>query len=75
MYERLSSICSRLLMPDSTVMTPSRLAAKRMAQEALEACGFALRKIFTTGSGGVASIPPLTGSMMMTGFSCLLATS
>ena len=35
----LSSICSRLLMPLSTINTLSRLAAKRMAQEGMDLSG------------------------------------
>ena len=75
MYERLSSICSTLLMPESTVITPSRLAAKRTAHDATEASGAAFSKTSRTFSGGVASIPPLTGSIMITGTPCFLATS
>ena len=62
-------------MPDSTVMTPGRLAAKRMAQLATLELGSAAFSTLATCSGGLASMPPLTGSMMMTGLWCLRATS
>ena len=62
-------------MPDRTVITPSRDAANRMAQDARDALGSALRKIYATGSGGLASMPPLTGSIMITGLPYFLAIS
>jgi hypothetical protein len=62
-------------IPDSTVMTPSSDAAKRIAHEASDMSGAAPRRISDTFCGGAASIPPLTGSMMTTGLLCLRATS
>ena len=62
-------------IPDSTVMTPSREAAKRMAQEAGEASGSASRMRALTSLGGSASLPPFTGSMTTIGLLCLRATS
>ena len=62
-------------MPDSTAITPSRLAAKRMAHEAQEAWASAFLNTRSTDSGGLAKRPPLTGSMMTTGFPCFLAVS
>ena len=70
-----SSICWMLLIPERTVITPSRSAANLRAQDAGEDPGSAFSKISLTLSGGLASIPPLTGSMTMTGTLWLLATS
>ena len=72
---RLSCICSLLLMPDRTVSTPSRSAQNRRAQDAQELSGSAASNTALTDSGGSASMPPFTGSMMITGFPCFLATS
>ena len=74
-YERLSSICSTLDMPESTVTSPSRFAANRTAHDAQEDSGSAAFRISLTLSGGFASMPPLTGSMMMTGLSYFRAVS
>ena len=62
-------------MPDSTVISPSRLAAKRTAHDAHDDSGSAAFRIASTVDGGFANIPPLTGSMMITGLLCLRATS
>ena len=40
-YEILSSICSILLIPDNTVITPSKFAANFIAHDATETFGFA----------------------------------
>ena len=40
MYPVLSSSCSILLMPESTILTPGRLAANRMAQEGTDMSGW-----------------------------------
>ena len=52
-----------------------QISSKRIAQDAVDASGSAAFKIFSTDSGGVASMPPFTGSMIMTGLPCFLATS
>ena len=75
MVAKFCSICSKVDMPESTVMIPSREAAKRSAQEGRFFSGAAAFSTWATVSGGLASRPPLTGSMMITGLLCLRATS
>lgn len=36
MYDRLSSICSILLIPDNTVITPSKFATNFIAHDAID---------------------------------------
>ena len=72
---RLSFICSRLLMPESTIFTSGRLAAKRMAQLAGEALGSWALKSSSASAGTRASVPPLTGSITITHLPCFTATS
>ena len=75
MQDMLSLICSSLLMPESTVSTPSSPAANLSAHEAAEESGSAPLSTSSTVFGGFASIPPFTGSITITGFPCFLATS
>ena len=75
MYEVLSSSCSILLMPLRTTFTLSRLATKRIAQEATDISGwYALSRASASG-GTFARIPPLTGSITTTSIPCLTAAS
>ena len=62
-------------MPESTIITPGRLAANRTAQEATDRFGSFSRKSCSTLSGTWARVPPFTGSMTMMGTLCFLATS
>ena len=64
-----------LFIPESTLVTPSWLAANRMAQEALEACGRVFFRSASASSGRFTSVPPLQGSMTVTGFPYLRAAS
>ena len=62
-------------MPDSTSMTPGCEAAKRMAQLGTD---FVLSYPLNSSSaaaGTFARVPPLTGSMTMTGLLCFRQTS
>ena len=64
---RFSSSCSGLLMPESTIFTPSKSAAKRRAKPAgLLSLTFA--NSARASSGSWASRPPRTGSITTTGF-------
>ena len=62
-------------MPERTIITPGRLAANRMAQEAGDRDGSRSRNRRSASGGTWARVPPLTGSMTMTGLLCLRATS
>ena len=64
-----------VLMPESTICTFGRLAAKRMAQDGTDISGANDLNISATVSGTAASVPPLTGSMTNTGTPCFSATS
>ena len=63
------------LMPESTVATPGSPAAKRSAHDGSDEAGSARRRISATVSGGVASRPPLTGSITIAGLPWRRATS
>ena len=71
MYERLSSICSRLLMPDSTVMTLRGSPRNGWPRKRWRPADLPYGKSSPPAPAGWRAYPPLTGSMMMTGFSCL----
>ena len=71
----LSRSCSMLLMPESTIITFSCEAAKRIAQEGMEASGSAFLNILSAASGSFARVPPLTGSITTTGLWCFVAVS
>ena len=72
---RLSRIWASSLMPESTVRTPGKLAAKRSAQLAHDAPGSAARSTSATLAGGLASRPPFTGSITTTGLPWRMAHS
>ena len=63
-----------LLIPLSTIITFSWLAAKRMAQEGTDMDGSRWRNMASSRSGTFARVPPFTGSMTMTGLPWLVAT-
>ena len=69
---RLSASCSSLLMPESTTSTPGRLAAKRMAQDAMLRPGAFAFSTASASGHREASAPPRTGSITMHGrpYSC-----
>ena len=75
MKDVLSSICARLLMPESTISTLGSEAQKRTAQEAMDASGSIPCRIFRAAGGTSASVPPLTPSMTITGLPCFSAVS
>ena len=75
MVRRLSSICSRELMPERTIMTFSWLAAKRIAQEGMERSGAASFSMASASAGRRARVPPFTGSITTTAFPCFSAVS
>ena len=62
-------------MPLNTHCSPSSVPPKRIAQEATERSGALAFNAFSTASGTIASPPPFTGSIMMTGLPCLRMTS
>ena len=64
-----------LLMPLKTIFTFGWLAAKRIAQDGMDISGWYALKLSATCSGTFARVPPLTGSITMTGFPCFVATS
>ena len=72
---RLSFICSSLDMPDNTVATPGRDAAKRSAQDATEASGLIFFISASTSGDALAREPPLTGSITRKGMLYLRRTS
>ena len=72
---KLSFICSKELMPESTSITLGSDAAKRIAQLGTDMDGSRAANNFSASSGTFASVPPLTGSMTMTGFPCFTQTS
>ena len=75
MNDTLSSICSMLDMPLSITITFGSDAVNRTAHEANDASGLARCRISFTGWGGLASLPPFTGSITMTGLPCRVAIS
>ena len=62
-------------MPESTTMTFSCVAAKRIAHEGTDMSGSAALKSSVTASGTFASVPPFTGSMTTTGLPWRAAVS
>ena len=71
----VTRICAMEDMPERTISTPGRDAAKRMAQLGMDMDGSWERKRRAASSGIRASVPPFTGSMTMMGLLCLRATS
>ena len=63
-----------LLIPDRIGDHAVRFAAKRIAQDAARGFRLPSLRIASTEAGG-SKHPPFTGSMMMTGLPCFLATS
>lgn len=63
---RFSSICSGVLIPESTIFTPSKSAAKRRAKAA-GLLSLTLASSARASSGSWASRPPRTGSITITG--------
>ena len=75
MYPVLSFNCSRLLIPESTIITLSRDAANRTAQEGIDIPGAYSKKSSSAFFGIWARVPPFTGSITITGTPCFLAVS
>ena len=65
--ERLSASCSSVLMPERIRWTFLWLPTQRSAQEAALAAGSRAVSGAAASGGRLASVPPLMGSMMMSG--------
>ena len=72
---RLSATCASSDIPERMTLQPSRLLTQRIAQEATDQSGRACLKRRQMSSLSVARLPPLTGSMTITGMPRPLASS